>query len=689
MEFRIADTFSDSLGKLTNQEQTAVKTTAFDLQANPANPGLSFHKLDKVKDKNFWSVRVNQDIRIILHRTDLSLLLCYVDHHDKAYAWAERRKLEVHPQTGAAQMVEIRETVKEIFVPKYVEVNAPAKNPIFQNRSDNELLGYGIPTDWLPDVKTVKTDEELLELVEHLPKEAADALLIIADGGTPPKVELIEPTTDPFLHPDAMQRFRVMNNVDELQQALNYPWEKWTVFLHPVQRELATKDYGGPARVTGTAGTGKTIVALHRAVYLARNNYNSRILLATFSNTLANALKSKLKILLTSEPRLAEQIEIYSLTSISRRLYELKFGKPQIAKRDEIIDIIRNTSESVSENKFPLRFIIAEWDQIVDDWQLKTWEEYRDVNRLGRKTGLSENQRAVLWSIFGKVLTEMREQNLMTDASIYGALAEDLAQNKNQPFDFAVIDEAQDINPSQLKFLAALGGSRPNSLFFAGDLGQRIFQLAFSWLSLGVDVRGRSRSLKINFRTSHQIRSQADRLLEPEISDVDGVKEERKGTISVFNGPDPQIQIFDTQEKESDHISEWLKELGKKGFKPQEIGIFVRSSKELPRAVSSAEKANLMYKILDSNVDTMYGHISIGTMHLAKGLEFRAVAVMACDDEIIPSQSRIEGVGDNADLSEVYNTERQLLYVACTRARDYLLVTATENASEFLEDLQM
>src|SRR6187401_23547 len=120
MEFRIADTFTDSLTRLTGDEQKAVKTTAFDLQLNPANPGLSFHKLDKVRDKNFWSVRVNADVRLIVHRTAGSLLLCYVDHHDKAYDWAERRKLETHPKTGAAQLVEIRETVKEITVPVYV-----------------------------------------------------------------------------------------------------------------------------------------------------------------------------------------------------------------------------------------------------------------------------------------------------------------------------------------------------------------------------------------------------------------------------------------------------------------------------------------------------------------------------------------------------------------------------------------
>lgn len=175
MEFRIADTFTDSLARLTGDEQKGVKTTAFDLQLNSASPGLSFHKLDRAKDKNFWSVRVSGDIRLIVHRSNSSLLLCYVDHHDKAYDWAERRKLETHPKTGAAQLVVIRETVEEIVVPTYVhkEVVVTPKavvddGPLFRAISDDELLSYGIPTEWLDDVRKA-TGETLLALADHLP----------------------------------------------------------------------------------------------------------------------------------------------------------------------------------------------------------------------------------------------------------------------------------------------------------------------------------------------------------------------------------------------------------------------------------------------------------------------------------------------------------------------------------------
>jgi mRNA-degrading endonuclease RelE of RelBE toxin-antitoxin system len=688
MDFRIADTFTDSLAKLTGEEQKSVKTTAFDLQLNPETPGFSFHKLDRAKDKNFWSVRVNTDIRIIVHKTQSSLLLCYVDHHDKAYHWAERRKLETHPKTGAAQIVEIRERVEEIVVPKYIEspVAKPAKSLLFTKYSDDQLLGYGVPQEWLGDIRSADEDS-ILELADHLPAEAAEAMLDLAVGKTPSVAEYAQPVTDPFQHPDALRRFRVMANAEELAQALDFPWDKWTVFLHPAQRQWVEREFKGPARVSGSAGTGKTIVALHRAVYLTRRYPEARVLLTTFSPTLANALRNKLKRLISQEPRLAERLEVHALDNIGQRLYEANFGKCQLATADLIRELLSTASKQVEGNKFSQTFLFSEWQQVVDTWQLDSWEAYRDVKRLGRKTRLPEAQRQPLWAIFEQVITALNARHLLTHAAVFTRLAQHFSNQNRFPFDCAVIDEAQDVSVSQLRFLAALGGERTNALFFAGDLGQRIFQQAFSWKSLGVDVRGRSRTLHINYRTSHQIRSQADLLLGPDIADVDGNVEERKGTISVFNGPRPSVLKLDSPDQEAKAVAGWLSELFGYGVKSDEIGVFVRSEAELERAANAVSLASLPYLVLDERVETTTGFVSVCTMHLAKGLEFRSVVVMACDDEIIPSQNRIESVADNADLEEVYETERHLLYVACTRARDHLLVTSGDIPSEFLEDL--
>ena len=224
MQFRIADTFTASLARLTNEQQKAAKTTAFDLQVNPAQPGHSLHRVTGARDPNFWSARVNLDFRIIVHRSDEGVTLCYVGHHEDAYKWAESRKLETHPTTGAAQLVELRGVIQEIAVPSYVKaaLQAPPKPPLFVHLPDDQLLGYGVPVEWLNDVKAADEDS-LLDLTDHLPTEAAEALLELAVGKTPQPSLPAPSGTDPFDHPDALRRFRVMRNVEELEEALEYP----------------------------------------------------------------------------------------------------------------------------------------------------------------------------------------------------------------------------------------------------------------------------------------------------------------------------------------------------------------------------------------------------------------------------------------------------------------------------------
>lgn len=688
MNFRIADTFTTSLAKLNGKEQKAVKTTAFDLQMNPAHPGMSFHKLERAKDANFWSVRVTRDIRLIVHKTTDSLLLCYVDHHDKAYQWAGRRKLETHPKTGAAQLVEIRERVKEVVVPKAV-VASVAELPalLFADVSDEALLSYGVPAEWLADVQALRNEDDLLALTDHLPPEAAEALVQLATGEQPVPVAPTDGTA-PFEHPDAQRRFRVMNNVEELERALEFPWDKWTIFLHPAQREWVEKDYNGPARVSGSAGTGKTIVALHRAVHLARTNPDARILLTTFSHTLAQALDDKFKRLVYHQPKLAECVEVHSLDAVGERLYAAQFGGPVFASQQDIQQLLSKAASAHDSHTFSQGFLLAEWTQVVDAWQLGSWKAYRDVRRLGRKTRLPEAQRKTLWAMFDEVRAGLAAQGLLTRAELFVRLANTMPNRRHPPFDFAVVDEAQDISVAQLRFLAALGNNQPNSLFFAGDLGQRIFQQPFSWKALGVDVRGRSRTLHINYRTSHQIRLQADLLLDAEVADVDGNTEKRRGTVSVFNGVAPCVMAYDAERDEIAAAAEWVRQLAAEGVLANEIGVLVRSEAQLERAQQVVAQAGLSCCVLDDSMQLAVDEVAVGTMHLAKGLEFRAVVVMACDDEVVPLESRIEAVTEESDLKEVYETERHLLYVACTRARDFLWVSGVTPISEFLEDLQ-
>ena len=690
MQFRIAHTFSDSLARLPAQDQKAAKTTAFDLQLDPANPGMQLHRLDGGKDPNFWSARVSRDLRIIVHRTSASLMLCYVGHHDDAYAWAERRKIERHPTTGAAQLVEVRETVREVVVPVHVPApaepeQAPPEKPLFADRGEQELLGWGVPPDWLSEVRKA-TESSLLDLAEHLPAEAAEALLAAAVGEEP-EVARAAPEADAFEHPDARRRFRTLTDREELERALEYPWEKWTVFLHPRQRAVVEREYSGPARVSGSAGTGKTVVALHRAVYLTRREPGARTLLTTFSEQLARSLRDKLWRLAGNEPRLMERLDVDAIGEVAARLYRARVDQKALADERRIREHLEEASVGV-EQPFTANFLWLEWHHVIDAWDLRSWVAYRDVPRAGRRTRIGAKQRELLWSVFERVRERLAEAGEVTGAERFHRLADALHESTALPYDFVIADESQDLGVPELRFLATLAPDRPDALFFAGDLGQRIFQPPFSWKSLGIDVRGRSYTLRVNYRTSHQIRRSADRLLPPVVSDFDGLEESRRGTVSVFNGPEPEVHLFDDAEKEGVAVARWLRALLDAGHAPEEIGVFVRSEAELPRARRAVELAGAESCILDVEHQSKDGKVSVGTMHLAKGLEFRAVAVMACDEDVIPSQERIETAGDLTDVEQIFDTERHLLYVACTRARDELWVSGVGAGSEFLGDLQ-
>ncbi len=716
MEFRIADTFTDALAKLPAQEQKAAKTTAFDLQLDPSAPGLQFHRIDKSKDPNFWSMRVSRDLRIIVHKTASSLLLCYVDHHDKAYDWAVRRRIEAHPRTGAIQIVEVRERVEEIrppvpIVPQAaVAVAPPAGPPLFEALSPNELLSIGVPQDWISDIRSA-TEDRFFDLSGHLPQEAAEALLEYAATGNlvsaarlaterpPPRLEvpneafpaapLPEAPRDPFTHPDSLRRFRFIENAEELRRALEFPWEKWAVFLHPSQREIIDRDFAGPARVAGSAGTGKTVVALHRTARLVQSGPDVRVLLTTFSRPLANMLQQKLKILLGEDPSVVPRVVVTPFKGLAEELYQLAFGRRPHPPSEELVrSVLAKAADEHGVRELTARFLFSEWTYVVDAWQVDSAEAYANVPRLGRKNRLGAKQRGRLWPLFAATRESINRRGFHTWAQIFGEVTTHYSKQDRKPFRHIVVDEAQDLGVPELRLLAAIALSEPDALFFAGDLGQRIFQQPFSWTALGVDVRGRSQTLKVNYRTSHQIRQTADRLLPNVVRDVDGREEERFGTVSVFNGPEPIVAVHADARAEIRAVAQWVSQAVADGISPAEIGIFVRTRNEINRGRAAVSQAGHEVLELSERGDSPAGRVSIGTMHLAKGLEFKAVAVMACDDEVLPLQSRIESVADEVELDDVYETERQLFYVACTRARDRLWVSGVAPASEYLRDLK-
>ena len=688
LKFRIASTFTDSLARLTRDEKKAAKITAFDLQLDPINPGMQLHKITHSRDKNFWSARVSRDLRLIIHRQNDNFMLCHVGHHNEAYAWAEQRKIKKHPETGAAQIVVIPERVELSPAPQNVPLEA-AEQPratyypgIFLKLTKDDLLSVGVPPEWLDKVHNA-SGKNFIDFIGLIPDEAWEALQHYDDTGELKVPEPVAPGTDPFDHPDARRRFRVIGDEAELQRALAAPSDQWALFLHPSQREYVERDYDGPTRIAGVAGTGKTVVALHRAAHLARKNPDANILLTSILYPLIDDLSKRMDLLVGHDPDVRQRITIRSLRDVGTDLYQKVFGELNIIKQaDESkinsVDTIVTSNkisamlEAIAPDNVPMKLLRPEWYEVVDAWQVRSLGAYRNAPRLGKMTQLTEQHYQDFWSIFEQLRAQLKEQGFITTAEMFGRLTDHFCKEKS-PFDFIIADEAQDISVPQMRLLAVLGARRPNGLFFCGDLGQRIYQRPFSWKECGVDIVDRLHILHKNYRTSQKIQTQTARLLPPTLTDVDGHSETREGNLSAFNGPQPTIQTFDDEQQENDFITQWLKQRIKDGVAPNEMAIFVRYTEILERAAKISTAVN--------------SDISCDVMQRAKGLEFRSAVVMACDDGIIPSQKRLERYSGDLGVGEIYHTERQLLYVAATRAREHLLITGVKPASEFLNDL--
>ena len=531
------------------------------------------------------------------------------------------------------------------------------------------------------------TRTRLFDIAERLPQEAAEALLNLATGTTPAMPERAPIEADPFAHPDAQRRFRVLTNIEELERALDYPWDKWAVFLHPAQRRLVERDYNGPARISGSAGTGKTIVALHRAVALARRHPQARVLLTTFSKALANALRIRLRTLTGNEPEIAARIAVHPVTGIGYDLYTAAFGQPNIAPPALIETLLRQAAAEVQGHRFSPRFLFGEWREVVDAWQLASWEDYRDVARLGRKTRIGGKQREILWSIFERVRAGLTERKAVTWPDLFGRVTANMA-GEQIPVRFRRRRRGAGCRGRRIA-VPRLAGRKPRRTVcslpaisvngFSNSLshgGLSASMCAGGLIRCGSTTEPRTRSVFKPIGCCRQLWPM-------------WMAMPRTGAAPCrcSTGRPRRSRPSRIRSKRPKPLAHGFQPGSKTGFSRTRSACSSARAASFARARSAVKQAGIQAVELSDKIEVTPGKLSIGTMHLAKGLEFRAVAVMACDDEVIPSQERIENVADDADLEEVYDSERHLLYVACTRARDHLLVTGAEPGSEFLIDL--
>ncbi|MBW4420717.1 MAG: UvrD-helicase domain-containing protein [Myxacorys californica WJT36-NPBG1] len=667
-----------SLSKLNANDTKRVTDFIDKFYSNPAHPSISLERVTKVKDDNLWSARITQGLRAIIYKESDTWALLYAGQHDNAYAWAQVRRVEQNAKTGALQIIEFTETIEQQFAEK-----PQNQFGLFDTHNDDYLLSLGLPPTWVAVIRKLVTEDDLLSILEKLPEEVAERFLRLAGG------ELVTPPLPPspekpiFENEDTQRRFIVVKSSDDIAKILAAPLATWIGFLHPSQRKLVTSSYKGPVKVTGSAGTGKTVVAMHRAKHLAQQG--KKVLVTSFVKTLCDNINRNLKLLCSSDE--LTNITVGTVASQAGRI--LKEGNKSLSiTSDEEIQLLiaQNFSPACPLN---VSAVWLEWKFVIQTQGIATWEAYRSANRVGRGQPLSAKGRKQVWQIFESVLFQLQSQNKTDWSGLYRHAGDLITSGQvRSPFDTVIVDETQDLKPQELKFLAALAGKRLGSLMLVGDGGQRIYQGRLSLKSLGINVQGRSHVLKINYRTTEQIRQFADQLLDGEQDDLDGGTEQRSDTISLLNGPEPVLKPFANANQQAEFVAEEIFRLIQQGILPNEIGVFSRTKNLLKSIEKSLKKQKIAcIRLDDQEPDAVADAVNTGSMHRAKGLEFKIIFVVHLSDDVIPSP-HIAEENDLQARKEALEQEQHLLYVSITRARDVVYLCWNGQPSRFLKGIK-
>ncbi|MBI2683799.1 MAG: AAA family ATPase [Actinobacteria bacterium] len=650
-------------------------------QANPQSPGISLERVERVRSEGLWSARVSQDLRAILYREGDAALLLYVGHHDAAYRWAERRRQERHSVTGEMQGF-IAPDALSTHTPGGRSAPVAAEPPTFAERSDAYLLSLGVPDEWLPTVREVRSDDDLIRVCEAIPGDVADRLLSLASGElvTPPAPvndqQVLDGVVTQLLDPSAVE----LTDAD-LATLLEAPLATWIAFLHPSQRDLATAGFRGSAKVTGSAGTGKTVVALHRARHLAQ--LGRRVLLTSYVSTLCGNIGRGLDVLCTEAERAS--IDVKTIHQVARSVIVSAGEAPAFIGDEDLRKLIEAEAKG-KELPLDTHALVAEWHAIVCGGAVDTWDDYRVANRAGRGVALPEADRKTVWAVLGAVRERLARQGKL-DWQDACRRARELLEGGAPPLPYnsVIVDEVQDLSPQALQFVAHIAGTGPDALMVLGDGGQRIFAHRMSLRTAGIEVRGRSRTLRVNYRTTSEIRDFADRILLGR-DDLDG-ESARGACRSVLHGANPRAMGFASAEAQDAFVADEVAAALSSGYEPRDLAVVARTKKTLDRLATALSAAQVDTTFLDPERSGRSADgVQLVTMHRCKGLEFKIVFVVDVTKSQLPLAYVVKPASNDADRAEAIEQERQLLYVSLTRARDELVVTWHGNVSTFLAD---
>ncbi len=691
----ISTEFFDSFAKLPKQIQRKVTAFINKFRNNPTSTGINYEKIINASDRNIFSVRIDDTYRGIIakHEKEGTYILLWVDHHDEAYAWATKRRCCINPTTGNLQIYEVQEE----------PLNAVLDGEcIFQNYSDEQLLKLSLPNELIPQIRTITSDNSFYNLKGILPDDAYENLEWLLNGFSYEDVENYilsnnheqeTPNTyaDALKTAQAQRSFVVVDNDDDLIKMMSEPLEKWRVFLHPTQNNIVNKNYSGSARVLGSAGTGKTVVAMHRAKVLSKKcNEKEKVLFTTYTSNLAKDIYENLKKICNLSE--LNKIEVINLDAwASRYLKDRNINYTITFDETELCSIWDKAIIQSGENiDLPAKFFIDEWNNVICAQEAYSEGTYLRAQRIGRGIRLDRKMRMQLWKVFEEYQNIMKESNLRDPNWAYYECKIAILNDKfSKNYKYIIVDEGQDLSMSAYLLLRAISGEEhENDIFIVGDAKQRIYKNKAILSKAGINIRGRSSKLKINYRTTEEIRKYATLVLENlTFDDLDGEEDSKKECQSLTHGVEPSVNYFQTANQELEFIVTKIMQLKAEGTEYKNICLTARTQKLLDDYSKYLLQHNIPYyeikrsKIDDRSVDG----VRIATMHRIKGLEFRYMFVAAVNKDIIPFKESQKHFDDDVWYNEYVKSEKCLLYVALTRAQRAVFITSYGKLSDLIK----
>lgn len=704
----IGDDILDCLSRLPKGVYQKAAKFIMRFRADPRSSGINYERIQNAKDDNLRSVRIDQNLRGIVLAPEKGnvYVLLWIDNHDDAYKWALNRMARVNVASGSLQVFSVDE--RTVVAEPKEEQTQPG---LFDDLRDRELGRLGVPEELLPTVRAIASEVDLEEAEDSLPPDAYEGLYLKAAGYSYEEllVELDRKDEDSGVASDdfetalqtdeSKRKYWVVDDEDELQRMLDAPLEKWRVFLHPSQRKLVERDWNGPIRVLGGAGTGKTVAAMHRARWLAEHRLfksSDRILFTTFTSNLAADIQENLRSICEADE--LSRIEVAHLDAWVSAFLKSHGESRRLVFPGSSDKLDGYWTEAVgnygAEMGLETKFYQDEWSAVVQANGVSSRDQYLRAPRIGRGTRLDRKKKAGIWKVFEAYRARLDEEGLLEPDDAYRLAREILeAKPSTLPYKAVVVDEAQDMGPEAFRLIRALvpeSNEQPykNSLFIVGDGHQRIYGRRVVLGRCGINIRGRSRKLRVNYRTSEEIRKWAVSILEGvDVDDLDDGFDDERGYRSLFHGPTPDVANLKSQAKEFDKLRAWIRELESEGFSLKDMCVIARDKRTLrlfDNYLSEEGLATVEIKRRQAEDRRQQG-VRLATMHRAKGLEFMAVALVAMNDGIIPNVLALRAAPDEAGREEVIDAERMLIYVAATRAKKRLLVTSSGKPSELIE----